>query len=132
MSDSFEEEDFVPEDEWVEISDIDGKKASLRHLATVRVDDQVYHVLGSGNEEEQDEKALMLIREDKTVDGANQYVIAGDEREVERVVAHFVLNVIKAHLESDVFMPDDEEIEACGCRHRAGEFCFCDDPAYLQ
>ena len=128
MSDSFEEEDFYPEGEWVEVSDIEGRKAAYRHLATVRVDDTVYHVLG-----EEKKKALMLVREEKMADGASQFVIASNEREVERVVERFVMRAVEAHLEaeSDDFLPDDS-VEPCGCRHMASDFCYCDDPAYLQ
>ena len=28
-------------------------------------------------------------------------------------------------------MMDDLQ-DPCGCFHKAGEFCYCDDPAYLQ
>ena len=133
MLDPFEEEEFDIEDEWVEISDIDGRKASMRHLGTVRVDDRTYHVLGATREGEQAEKALMLIREDKTSDGANQYVIEGDEQEIERVVAHFVMYAIREHLQDEYETFDDEGfVESCGCTHMPGEFCYCDDPAYLQ
>lgn len=128
MSDSFEEEEFFAEEEWVELSDIEGRKAAYRHLATVRLDDAVYHVLG-----EEKRKALMLVREEKMADGASQYVIASNEREVERVVERFVASAIEAHLETHTDVLDiEEDIEACGCSHLPGDFCYCDDPLYLQ
>lgn len=133
MSDSFDEEEFGLEEDWVEISDIEGRKASLRHLATVRVDDKTYFVLGGEREGDSGKKALMLLREDKTVDGVNQYVIAGDEHEIEKVVAHFVIHTIKRHLEEEMIgFNEDDETESCGFCHLPGEFCYCDDPAYLQ
>jgi len=133
MSNPFDEEEFDVEEEWVEISDIKGRKASMRHLATVHVSDKTYHLLGSVPDEEHSEKALMLIREDKTSDGASQYVIAGDEQEIERVVAHFVLHTIKMHLEDELETFDIDELnEECGCDHLPGEFCYCNNPVYLQ
>ena len=133
MSNPFDEEEFDIEEEWVEISDIKGRKASMRHLATVRISDKTYHLLGGVHEGDMPEKTLMLIREDKTSDGANQYVIAGDEREIEQVVAHFVLDTIKTHLADELenFEAFDMH-EGCGCTHLPGEFCYCDNPIYLQ
>ena len=46
MSEVFDDEDFTLEDEWVEISDGNGNKASLRHLATIQCDGKSYSVLG--------------------------------------------------------------------------------------
>ena len=136
LFDPFEEEteeELPAEEEWVEISDGDGRKASLRYLATVCVDDRTYFVLGAESRDDSEKKALMLVREDKTADGASQYVIAGDENEIERVVARFVMHAISRHLEADIGISDeDDAVEACGCRHMPGEFCYCDDPLYLQ
>ena len=132
MTDSFDEEELYAEEEWVEISDIEGRKASYRHLATVRMDDLVYHVLG-----EEKKKSLMLVREEKMADGASQYVIASNEHEVRRVVERFVMHAIEAHLQEheeelqDGFVGEGMS-EACGYRHVAGDFCYCDDPVYLQ
>jgi len=131
MSNPFDEEDFIIEDDWVEISDINGHKASLRHLATIRVDNRVYHVLGAVKSDNPQEKALMLIREDKTVDGAEQYVITGDEHEIERVIAQVVLHAIEAAIDNES-IPEKEENGPCRYRHLPGEFCYCDDPLYLQ
>lgn len=139
MSDSFDpfDLDFEPldeedssEEEWVEISNIEGKSASLRHLATVKIDDRVYYVLGALREfEGRIEKALMVIREDLTMDGALQHVIASDEHELEQVVGHLVGHALGSRL---VSLDDDSQVGACGCRHLPDEFCYCGDPAYLQ
>lgn len=132
--DPFDEEDSSSDEEWVEISNIEGKTASLRHLATVKVEEKVYYILGAMREfEGRTEKALMIIREDRTMDGALQHVIANDEHELEQVVAHLVGHALSEQLLNETAFDADDLIDSpCGCRHLPGEFCYCDDPAYLQ
>ena len=62
MSEAFDDEDFTLEDEWGEISDNNGNKASMRHLATIQCDGKSYSVLGRLRGAQ--ELALMLVRED--------------------------------------------------------------------
>lgn len=126
-------EDELFDDEWVEICDIEGRKMPMRHLATLRMDRKTYILLEDGSEEARGEGAMMLVREDQTVDGALEYVVSNDEQEIERVIGRFAARIIELRLRED--LPDAEETElteACGCMHRPGEFCYCDDPAYLQ
>ena len=131
MSGILDDEDFTLEDEWVEISDTKGHTASLRHVATIRFGERTYSVLSAMRED--DQLALMLVREEQTVDGASEYVLVGDEQEAEQVVERFVSHIVTEHLLDAITEGDQEdEVEACGCRHRAGEFCYCDDPQYLQ
>lgn len=141
MSDSFDDKDFMfdddiasdddftLEDEWVEVSDIKGHKASFRHLATLRFGNKVYSILSAHRSER--EAALMIVREDQTADGEEEHVIVGDEEEIEFVVGQFVAHVLSEHLTAEA---DDEEVfpDPCGYRHKPGEFCCCDDPVYLQ
>ena len=142
MSESFEEDEFF-EDEWVDIYDVEGKKASLRHLATVRIGGKTYLILGEMQDSEQDKGQLMLVREEQTSDGAVQYVVTHDEAELEKVMGHFAMHLLMDHLDElppeladELSLMDldtqDELDMACGCRHRPGEFCFCGDPVYLQ
>ena len=136
MSRPMEEEDILFEDDWAEISDIQGRKALFRHLATIHCDEKVYHVLGAMREDRPNERALMLIREEETADGALQHVIVNSEREIEYIIGQFVARALEQHLdEASAFeageMMDDLQ-DPCGCYHKAGEFCYCDDPAYLQ
>ena len=42
----------LDEDEWVEICDASGKRAAMRHLATLSVSGKTYFVLGSVSQEE--------------------------------------------------------------------------------
>ncbi len=128
MSDAYLEDDFILVDEWVEVSDQEGHRAALRHLATLRIDDRVYSVLGSMRRE--GEVALMLLREDQTVDGASEYVLVGDEQEAEQVVERFVAHFLFKDLADEC--ASEDHVEACGYQHRVGEFCYCDDPKYLQ
>ncbi len=142
MAESFEEDEFF-EDEWVDVYDVEGRKASLRHLATVRIHGNTYMILGEMQEEEPDKGRLMLIREEQTDDGVTQYVVTHDEAELEQVMSHFAMHLLMEHLDelppelaqelSAMEMNDRDEIFAhCGCRHKPGEFCFCGDPALLQ
>lgn len=127
------------EEEWVEISDDEGRKAALRHLAMVRDGQKVYHILGAftPKEDGEGEGGLLLVREDETADGAQEYVLTSDESEVERVIGSFVLHALALVAESEE--TDDEEGEesashlcACGEYHAPGEFCYCDDPDMIQ
>jgi len=142
MSGAFDDSELF-EDEWVDVYDASGRKASLRHLATVRCNNKTYMILGSLQDDADEKGALMLIREDQTVDGATQFVVANDRSEIESVVGQFVLRVMMDHMDelppefSDE--PDwmdmtemGDDTEACGCSHKPGEFCYCDDPMYLQ
>ena len=138
MTGPVEEDEFF-EDEWVDVYDAQGKKTSLRHLATVRISGNTYMILGE--QEDLEEKGRrMLVREDQTVDGVTQYVVAHDEAEVERVMGHFAMHLLMDHLED---LPDEIAQELalldlehadmpCGCSHRPGEFCFCGIETYLQ
>ena len=135
MTEMFETE----EEEWVEISDDDGRKAALRHLAMVRDGQKVYHILGAFTPkgDGEGEGGLLLVREDETADGAQEYVLTSDESEVERVIGSFVLHALALAVASEE--TDEEEGEqdglqlcACGEYHGPGEFCYCDDPDMIQ
>lgn len=147
MTGSFGDDEFF-EDEWVDIYDIEGRKASLRHLATVRLGGKNYMILGELPEDLSGKGRLMLVRETQIVDGATEYVVVHDSAEIEQVMEHFAMHILMDHLDelppeiaeelsgieqalND--MPEMEDMDSlCGCRHRPGEFCFCGDSAYLQ
>ena len=142
MAESFDKDEFF-EDEWVDVYDVEGRKASLRHLATVRINGKTYMILGEMQEDELDKGRLMLVREEQTSDGVTQYVITRDETELEQVMGHFAMHLLMEHLDDlppeladelsaiDMEAFDESEMH-CGCRHRPGEFCFCGNPVYLQ
>ena len=92
MTDPFEHDDA----EWVEICDADGKRSSMRLLATIGFSGKNYYVLGAEREGEDGEiqHGILLLREDQTVDGVQEYVIADDESEIENVVGRFVMHLI--------------------------------------
>ena len=128
-------EDELFDDEWVEICDIEGRRMSMRHLATMRLGEKTYILLEDGREEIPGEGAMMLVREDRTVDGAKEYVVSSDEQEIERVMGRFAAHLFEMTMHDDLpemDAPDMEMPESCGCAHQPGEFCYCDDPAYLQ
>jgi len=131
MADPFDKDEMLLDDEWVELCDLEGHRASFRHLATIGLNEKIYMVLGAMHDETGEPGALMLIREDETADGINQYVVVKDKQEIEFVVGRFVMRILTDHME-DVFGDVDDADSPCGCMHRAGEFCYCDDPAYLQ
>ena len=127
------------EEEWVEISDGEGHTAALRHLATVRDGEKTYHVLGAyaaQEDGEEGEGGFLLIREDATADGAQQYVVASDENEVERVIGSFVLHAIALFSAAQDEEEDEDEPRdvcgACGEVHAPGEFCVCGQSELLQ
>ena len=130
MTDPFELED----EEWVEICDADGKRSSMRRLAEVSFGGKNYHVLGAVRQDElgDEEHGSVLVREDQTVDGAQEYVITEDEEEIEHVVGHFVAQSIMKMVEHAVSLAENDGLCPCGMRHRPGEFCFCDHADYLQ
>lgn len=130
MTDPFE----FDEEEWVEICDAEGRRSSMRHLATVSVGGKKYFVLGALREEADGstEHGLMLVREDQTIDGAQEYVVTEDESEIENVVGHFIAQSILKMLSEAAVSSLEEEECPCGMKHRAGEFCVCDNPDYLQ
>jgi len=131
MTDPFDQDELLLEDEWVELCDLEGHRASFRHLATIGIDEKVYMVLGAMHDGMDEPGALMLVREDETADGENQYVVVKDRQEIETVVGRFVMRVLTAHMDEE--MPEEGSSEStCGCRHRPWEFCFCNDSAFLQ
>lgn len=143
MTEPFEEEEFF-EDEWVDVYDVEGHKASLRHLATIRHEGKAYMILGETPEEFEQKGRLLLVREEETVDGVTQYVMVHDAPVIEQVMSRFAMHLLMDHLDD---LPPEiaqelEQLElsaqisdmdkSCGCSHRPGEFCFCGIPAYLQ
>lgn len=118
--------------ELVEISDAEGNRAEMRRLATVKYSGKLYHILGAVQEDETDDfsdDGLVLVRQDCTPDGADEYVITEDEREIEQVVGRYV---IESLLDEIGEVSEGEETWPCGENHRPGEFCYCGQNEYLQ
>ena len=116
----------------VVISDAEGKTAEMRYLATVECSGKLYHILGSIQENETDaftDDELVLVRQDCTPDGANEYVITDDENEIEQVFGQYMLSSI---LDEIGELSEGEETWPCGENHRPGEFCYCGQNEYLQ
>jgi len=130
MSEVFDDDDFILEDEWVEISDGNGNKAELRHLATIQCDGKSYSVLGKFRTAH--ELGLMLVREDMKLDGKSEYVMVRDEQEIEHVIGRLVMKMLMQLLAMEHEEERDYAVGPCGMRHQPGEFCCCEDPEYLQ
>ena len=64
MADPFEKDELLLDDEWVELCDLEGNRASFRHLATIGIHQNTYMILGAAFDEMDEPRALMLIRED--------------------------------------------------------------------
>ena len=130
MTDPFELDDA----ELVEICDADGKRSSMRLLATIGFAGKNYYILGAEREDDENgsERGLLLLREDETIDGAQEYVIADDETEIENVVGRFVMQSIMSMVTQSLHESAEEKPCPCGMKHSAGEFCVCDNPDYLQ
>ena len=132
MADPFDQDELLLDDEWVELCDLEGHRASFRHLATIGLNDKVYMILGDMRDGMQAPGALMLVREDETADGLNQYVVVNDKQEIEFVVRRFAARLLTDGIMDEEIYEEEPQEESCGCRHRPWEFCFCDDPAFLQ
>ena len=126
MDNPFELDD---DDVVVQIQDENGQTASMRHLATVQYAGKTYLVLSAEHKglDGTDEKGLMLVREEETLDGVREYVVATDRDEIERVVDHAVLAAMHEAMEEE----DEEELE-CLEDHEPGTFCYCGQTNYLQ
>ncbi|MDD7176256.1 MAG: DUF1292 domain-containing protein [Clostridiales bacterium] len=120
---------FENEDEWVEISDSEGNKSSMRHLATIRIGELNYFVLGDAQELEGrvEIRRFLIVREEETESGEKRYVVARDESEIQSVVGSFVIQRILREIAGE-----EEDVSPCGMRHSPGEFCACGDPDLLQ
>ena len=130
MTDPFEHDDA----EWVEICDADGKRSSKRLLATIGFAGKNYFILDAlrENDDGDAEHGLLLLREDQTIDGAQEYIIADDDAEIENVVGRFVMQSIVKMVERTMAEASTDEGCPCGIKHAPDEFCFCDNPDYLQ
>lgn len=120
-------------EEWVEISDGEGHTAALRHLAMIRDGSRIYHVLDAVSlkeNEKEDGAGFLLVREDATADGAQEYVVANDESEIERVIASFIAHSLMLYYASKE--NEGSILTACNEFHAVGEFCICGIPELLQ
>ncbi|MFR5794970.1 MAG: DUF1292 domain-containing protein [Christensenellales bacterium] len=84
--------------ELVEISDASGQKVEMCYLATVEYSGKLYHILGTVHEDEADEQMendrLLLVRQDCTPDGAQEYVVTEDENEIEQVFGQYMMETL--------------------------------------
>lgn len=127
MTNPFENDD----EEWVEVRDADGRKAALRHLATIRCGERTYLVLGAVKESDDggSEGGFLLVRRDETLDGEQEYIVTNDESEIENVVGSIVMNAILSQIGDE---PQERGVCGCGLPHEPGDFCYCDQNKYLQ
>ena len=118
--------------ELVEISDAEGNRARCAVWLPWNTEESSIHILGAVQEERNGRffgRRLVLVRQDCTPDGADEYVITEDEREIEQVVGRYV---IESLLDEIGEVSEGEETWPCGENHRPGEFCYCGQNEYLQ
>lgn len=141
----FEKDKLQNDEEWVEICDIEGRRMSMRHLVTLSVGGKTYMLLADDEVSRPGMSALMLVREERTADGAQEYVVSVDDQEIERVMERVAEGLFAMHMDAaeqdfsdfpdfmsdadDVF-PDEDGV--CLSAHSPLEFCYCGDPNYLQ
>lgn len=126
---------FGNDDDWLEVSDGDGRKASMKHLATVQFEGKNYMILGAvkENAEGEPEGGVLVLREENASDRHKIGVIERDREKIERIIGTFIMKTIAEHIagEEDFFdLPQEES--ACGMTHLPGEYCVCCDPNFLQ
>ncbi len=121
---------FETEEEWVEVADETGEKAAMRFLGTVDLVGKHYLILAAVHQKENgdDETGILLVRQDMTPDGAVEYVLTSDAKEIEQVVGRFIMD----EMHEAMGEAENEEELLCGEKHAPGEFCFCGNPDYLQ
>lgn len=141
----FEKDKLQNDEEWVEICDIEGRRLSMRHLVTLNVGGKTYMLLADDEVGRPGMSALMLVREERTADGAQEYVISVDDQEIERVMERVAEGMFAMRMEAvdqdfsdfsdflpeaDEAFPDEDGV--CLSAHSPLEFCYCGDPNYLQ
>ncbi len=141
----FEKDKIQNDEERVEICDIEGRRLSMRHLVTLNVGGKTYMLLADDEVGRPGMSALMLVREERTADGAQEYVISVDDQEIERVMERVAEGMFAMRMEAvdqdfsdfsdfppeaDEAFPDEDGV--CLSAHSPLEFCYCGDPNYLQ
>ena len=102
--------------ELVEISDASGRKVEMCYLATVEYSGKLYHILGTVHEDEADEQigndCLLLVRQDCTPDGAQEYVVTEDENEIEQVFGPVSDEVFENSIYQDIRTAQEDILKA--------------------
>lgn len=129
---------FGTDEEWVEIQDDEGRPTAMRHLATIEFQERLYHLLCAVRENNatQGEAGLLLIREEISADGTKRLLMMQDDEEITRMLGGFMLHTIleraSSQEPSSEFSLDEMKKPSCGHAHAPDEFCYCDDPRFLQ
>lgn len=126
---------FGNDDDWLEVSDIDGHRAAMKRIGSVQLDGETYLILGAVKESStgEPEGGILVVRE-KLMQGNQQaYVVEHSREKIERIVGTFIMRTISEHMvQEEEFADMPDEFFNCGMQHAHGEFCFCNDPQYLQ
>ena len=134
MSDTFD----TIENERIEILDDNGNTIVFRPMAVIGAGEEMLYVFGSVRddaEKRQRQLRLMIVRKEETVKGrASQYVICENNKELEKLVTSYMKQIIEQAVARNTGLLDEEIQldEQCEEEHGPFEFCYCDQPDYLQ
>lgn len=132
MSDSFD-----IENERIEILDDNGNNVVYRPMAIIGAGEEVLYVFGAVRndvEKRQRQLRLMIVRREETQAGkASRYVICENNKELEQIVSSYMKQIVEQAARKHMLQEDDEEkADQCDMHHGVFEFCYCDQPEYLQ
>lgn len=134
MSDTFDS----IENERIEILDDNGNTIVFRPMAVIGAGEEMLYVFGSVRddaEKRQRQLRLMIVRKEETAKGkASQYVICENSKELEKLVTSYMKQIIEQAVARNTGVIDEEILldEKCEAEHGPFEFCYCDQPDYLQ
>ena len=132
MSDSFD-----IENERIEILDDNGNSVVYRPMAIIGAGEEVLYVFGAVRndiEKRQRQLRLMIVRREGTKEGqASRYVVCENNKELEQIVSSYIKQIVEQAARRHMMQEEDGSAEVC-CdeSHGVFEFCYCDQPEYLQ
>lgn len=132
MSDPFD-----IENERIEIPDDEGNTLVFRPVAVVGNDEEMYYVFGAMktlDDGQTRQMRLMFMKKEEEANGVTRFVACENEREVEHIVGTYLRQAMetiarKVAQQSEEVLASDSE---CGEAHGVWEFCYCNQPEYLQ
>lgn len=132
MSDPFD-----IENERIEIPDDEGNTLVFRPVAVVGNDEEMYYVFGAMktlDDGQTRQMRLMFMKKEEEANGVTRFVACENESEVQHIVGTYLRQAMesiarKVAQQSGEPLPDESE---CGEPHGVWEFCYCNQPEYLQ
>ena len=126
---------FNNDGDWFVVSDDDGRESSMKHLATVVHNGKTYVILGAVKDGPSGapEGGILLLREEYVSENQKVYSVERDRSIAEHIIGSFIMRTLAEHFAQNMDSCDEPDSQsACGMNHLPGDFCYCDDPQYLQ